>query len=43
MAHLAADVFHEMRDMVASNDEEKRKNEDFFMKLDFLIEISFPK
>ena len=41
MAHLAADVFHEMRDMVALNDEEKRINEGFFMKLDFLIDIHY--
>ena len=39
IVHFAADVFHEMQDMNASNDEEKRQNEDFFMKLDFLIDM----
>lgn len=38
-AHFVADVFHEMQDMVALNDEEKRKNESYFMKLDFLIDM----
>lgn len=38
-AHFAVDVFHEMEDMVAFNDEEKRRNEDFFMKLNFLIDM----
>lgn len=38
-AHLVVDVFHEMQDMVALNDEEKRKNENYFMKLDFLIDM----
>lgn len=38
-AHFVVDVFHEMQDMVALNDEEKRKNEDYFMKLDFLIDM----
>ena len=38
-AHFAVEVFHEMRDMHATNDEEKRWNEDLSMKLDLLISM----
>ena len=38
-AHFVVDVFHEMQDMIASNDEEKRRNENFFMQLDLLIDM----
>lgn len=37
--HFVVDVFHEMQDMSAANDEQKKVNEEISLVLDLLIEM----